>query len=111
MLTDLKYAFRMLIKAPVFAVIAILTLALGIGANSAIFSAVKPTLFESLPYPHAERLVAMFELHGDGSRGASTFGIYQGLVERQHSLVAMAVLKPWRPTLTGPNEPERFEGQ
>ena len=111
MLTDLKHALRMLIKAPVFSVVAILTLALGIGANTAIFSAVKPTLFESLPYPYADRVVTLLELHGDGSRGAGTFGIYQGLSERQHSLAAMAVFKPWRPTLTGPNEPERFEGQ
>src|SRR3977135_175667 len=111
MITDLKYALRMLIKAPVFAVIAILTLALGIGANTAIFSAVNPPLFESLPCPHADRVVTLLELHGDGSRGAGTFGIYQGLAERQHSLAAMAVFKRWRPPLTGPNEPERFEGQ
>ena len=111
MLTDLKYGFRMLVKAPVFSVVAILTLALGIGANTAIFSAVNPTLFESLPYPQADRIVALLELHGDGSRGAGTFGMYQGLLERQHSLAAMAVFKSWRPTLTGPNEPERFEGQ
>src|SRR6478672_11222839 len=111
MLADLRYAFRMLVKAPVFSVVAILTLALGIGANTAIFSAVNPTLFESLPYPHPDRIVSLLELHGDGSRGAGTFGIYQGLLERQHSLAAMAVFKPWRPTLTGPNEPERFEGQ
>src|SRR4051812_14045207 len=111
MLADLRYAFRMLVKAPVFSVVAILTLALGIGANTAIFSAVNPTLFESLPYPHADRVVTLLELHGDGSRGAGTFGIYQGLLERQHALAAMAVFKPWRPTLTGPNEPERVEGQ
>jgi putative ABC transport system permease protein len=95
----------------VFSVVAILTLALGIGANTAIFSAVNPTLFESLPYPHPDRVVTLLEVHADGSRGAGTFGIYQGLLERQHSLAAMAVLKPWRPTFTGPNEPERFEGQ
>jgi putative ABC transport system permease protein len=111
MITDLKYALRMLVKAPVFSVVAILTLALGIGANTAIFSAVNPTLFESLPYPRPDRVVSLLESHADGSRGAGTFGIYQGLLERQHSLAAMAVLKPWRPTFTGPNEPERFEGQ
>jgi putative ABC transport system permease protein len=111
MMPDVKYAFRMLIKAPVFSLVAILTLALGIGANTAIFSAVKPTLFESLPYPQADRLVTLLEMHGDGSRGAGTFGMYQGLLERQRSLLAMAVFKPWRPTLTGPSEPERFEGQ
>jgi putative ABC transport system permease protein len=110
-LSDLKYAFRMLVKAPVFSFVAILTLALGIGANTAIFSAVNPTLFESLPYPHADRIVTLLEMHADGSRGAGTFGMYHGLEERQHSLAAMAVLKPWRPTFTGANEPERLEGQ
>src|SRR4051812_20091673 len=74
MLADLRYAFRMLVKAPVFSVVAVLTLALGIGANTAIFSAVNPTLFESLPYPHPDRIVSLLELHGDGSRGAGTFG-------------------------------------
>ncbi|HEV2806260.1 MAG TPA: ABC transporter permease [Chthoniobacterales bacterium] len=111
MITDLRYALRLLVKAPVFSVVAILTLALGIGANTAIFSAVNPTLFEALPYPHPDRVVTLLEVHADGSRGAGTFGMYQGLLERQHSLAAMAVLKPWRPTFTGPNEPERFEGQ
>ena len=53
---DLRFGVRMLRKNPSFTLIAVLTLALGIGASTAIFSAVKPVLFDSLPYPHAGRL-------------------------------------------------------
>ncbi len=59
MLADFKYAFRMLSKSPAFAAIAVITLALGIGANTAIFSVVEGVLLRPLPFPHAERLVAV----------------------------------------------------
>jgi putative ABC transport system permease protein len=108
---DLQYGLRMLVKKPGFAAVAIVTLALGIGATTAIFSAVNPILLESLPYPHADRLVAILELNGDGSRNAGTFGMYRGLAERTHSFDAMAMFKRWQPTMTGADEPERFEGQ
>src|SRR5207248_9006431 len=72
MFTDLKYALRGLAKRPSFSAIAILILALGIGANTAIFSVVEGTLLRPLPFPHAERLVRIFEAQDErGARAAS----------------------------------------
>src|ERR1700751_4413817 len=70
MIADLKYALRLLIKSPAFAVIAVCTLALGIGANTAIFSVVEGTLLRPLPFPHPDRLVRVFEAgYENGARG------------------------------------------
>jgi putative ABC transport system permease protein len=111
LLHDLHYGLRMLAKRPGLAVIAVLTLALGLGATTAIFGAVNPILFESLPYPHADRLAVIQEVNTDGSTHAGTFGMYRGILERNHSFDALAVIKPWQPTMTGVDEPERFDGQ
>src|SRR5256885_15630662 len=72
MLTDFRYAVRLLIKSPGFSLVAIATLALGIGANSAIFSVVEGTLLRPLPFPQADRLVRVYEAADDnGARGSS----------------------------------------
>jgi putative ABC transport system permease protein len=111
LLQDLLYGARMLLKKPGFTSVAVLTLALGLGASTAIFSAVNPVLFESLPYTHAERLVMIVETGASGARNAGTFGMYRGLAERSHSFDALAVFKSWQPTITGADEPERLAGQ
>ncbi|HEV8211365.1 MAG TPA: ABC transporter permease [Vicinamibacterales bacterium] len=110
-LTDLRYAARGLRAAPGFTAITVLTLAIGIGGTAAIFSAVKPVLFEPLPYPHPDRVAMILELRNDGGRNSGTFGLYRAFAERSRSFEAVAVFKPWQPTVTGDDQPERFEGQ
>lgn len=111
LLQDLRYGARMLVKQPGFTLVVILTLGLGIGASTAIFSAVYPILFAPLPYPQSDRLAVVWESRKDGGRIESTFGAYRAFVERSHSFDALAVMKPWQPALVGERQPERLEGQ
>ena len=108
---DLHYAARQLLRNPGFALVSILTLALGIGASTAIFSAVNPILFQPLPYPDAGRLMMIQEMRSQGVRRYVTFGTFRGLAEGSRSFDAMAVMKPWQPTMVGADQPERFDGQ
>jgi putative ABC transport system permease protein len=109
---DLRYGFRMLGKTPASSAAAALTLALGIGATTAIFSAVNPILFEPLPYPHASRILMIWVVsQSDGSRSRVAFHTFRELTQRSRSLEASAVMKPWQPTLVTEAEPERFDGQ
>jgi putative ABC transport system permease protein len=111
LLADLRYAGRRLRAAPGFTAVAVLTLAVGVGATTAIFSAVDPILLRPLPYPDAGRLTMIWEASRDGVRSDATFGSYHALVDRARSFSAIAVLKPWQPTLTGPAEAEGLDGQ
>ena len=110
-LSDLHYAARQLVKNPGFTAVAVLTLALGIGACTAIFSAVSPILFEPLPYPHPGRIVMIWDFGRNDLRAEVTFGTYRELLQRARSFDALAVLRPWQPTMTSATQPERLEGQ
>lgn len=108
---DIRFALRQLSRSPGFAWTSILILALGIGACTAIFSAVKPILLDSLPYPHAKQIMMIWEMREAGGPMAVTFGTFHGVTERSRSFSAMAVMKPWQPTIVATDRPERFEGQ
>src|SRR5690348_7028071 len=107
---DIRYGARMLRKSPGFTAVAVLTLALGIGANTAIFSAVNPILFEPLPYPHPERIMMIWGMF-QGARSQVTFFNYRELLARNHAFEALAIFEQWQPSMTGGEEPERLDGQ
>jgi len=110
-IADVRYALRRLRAAPIFTATATLTLALGLGATTAIFSVVSPILIEPLPYPDANRIATIAEFGSDGSRNAGTFGMYREFAARARAFDAVATFKVWQPTLTGPEQPERLDGQ
>ena len=97
-----------------FTAVAVLTLAIGIGASTAIFSAMKPILIDPLPYPQASRLMMLWEARKDGAPMPVTFGTFHGLSERNRSFEALAVFKPWQPAASSTSDgdrPERIQGQ
>jgi putative ABC transport system permease protein len=108
---DVRYGARRLRHSPTFTVVAVLTLGLGIGASTAIFSAVNPILFEALPYPRSRQLVMVWDTGLDGLRLDVTFGSYRELAARSRSFDALAVMRAWQPTLSGFDQPERLDGQ
>jgi len=110
-LSDLHYAARQLGRNRGFTAVTVLTLALGVGACTAIFSAVNPILFEPLPYPHPGQIVMIWDFGREDSRAEVTFGTYRELAQRTRSFDALAVLRPWQPVMTSATQPERLEGQ
>src|SRR5436305_7704917 len=82
MMSDLRLALRQLAKSPGFALVAVLTLALGIGANSAIFSVVEGVLLRPLPFPHAERLVRIFEAPDEAGARATSLNLTDRTIAR-----------------------------
>jgi putative ABC transport system permease protein len=106
---DLRYSWRSLSRTPIIAATAILTLALGVGASTAVFSVVHAVLLRPLPYPEADRLVELFESNLNGSTRASALN-YLSWAEEAKSFDAIAAFNGAGMTLSDDGDPELLSG-
>src|SRR6202041_2939900 len=107
---DLRYAIRLFLKSPSFAGIAVLTLALGIGANTTLFSVVNGVLLNPLPYPHSGQLVAVYAKTPGVDQGPI---VYLNFLDWQRDTQAFSSLAAYRNqdyNVTGTAEAERLSG-
>ena len=107
---DLRYGVRMLTRKPVFSISAVVTLALGIGANTAIFSVVNAVLLRTLPYHNANQLVALWSTTSTGERDAMSIPEAQDFQSRMQSLEDLAAFQSQSVNVTGGERPDRVRG-
>ncbi|MGA9769135.1 MAG: ABC transporter permease [Blastocatellia bacterium] len=111
LLQDLRYGVKMLAKKPGFTLVAILTLALGIGANTAIFSVINGVLLKSLPFPEPERLVVVAETSKEMPVMSVAYPTYSDWKAEQSVFESMTARMPAGGVLTGAGEPLRVIGR
>jgi len=107
---DVRYAARMLLTKPMFTVVAVITLALGIGANTAIFSVVNAVLLRSLPYRNAKQLIVLSSTTSSGDRDGLSVPEAQDYQTRMHSLEDLAAFQSQSVNVTGGERPDRVRG-
>jgi putative ABC transport system permease protein len=113
-LQDLKYAIRSLARAPGFAAVAVLTLALGIGAATAVLTVVHAVVVRPLPYPQADRLVMLWQDLSAGGGPVDEWASPGNFVDWRTALSGVdgvAAIGGWQPTLTGDAAPEGVAGE
>ena len=107
---DVRYGLRMLAKAPAFTAVAVLTLALGIGANTALFSVVNGVLLNPLPYPHPEQIVTLHESKPNFPFGAISYLNFRDWQKENHAFSAMAIARGFNFNYSGNGPAERIRG-
>ncbi|HET8925867.1 MAG TPA: ABC transporter permease [Candidatus Acidoferrum sp.] len=111
LMQDLRFGVRMLAKSPGFAAAAILTLALGIGANTALFSVVNGVLLNPLPYPQPEQLVTLHESKPNFDAGSISFPNFRDWQKENRTFSMMAVFRQYSFNLTGKGDAEQLKAQ
>src|ERR1700684_3249060 len=107
---DLRYAIRMLAKSPGFTTVAVLTLALAIGANTALFSVVNGVLLNPLPYPHSAQLVAIYQKDPAMDQAPVSYLNFLDWQRASQSFSSMAIYRHEDYNLTGSAPAERVNG-
>jgi len=107
LLQDFRYGLRMLAKNPGFTVVAVLTLALGIGATTAIFSVVYGVLLRPLPYHNPDQIVELWELNAKGGRMSFADPNFTDVRSQNHTLQGVAEFSAWLQSVSGGSEPTR----
>jgi putative ABC transport system permease protein len=107
---DLRYGARMLVQKPGFTLIAALTLAIGIGANVAIFSVVNALLLRPLPFDNLDRIVAVFERTSEAPRNEAAAANYFDWRDQNQVFEHIGMYRWWAANLTGVEMPERAQG-
>ena len=115
LIKDIRYAFRGLLTHPGFTLVAVITLALGIGANSAIFTVVNAVLLRPLPFAAPEQLVFIWQTHPFGKRIGvdqlpSTNADFQDWQDQSNLFEGMSMVDSWGGNLTGGDTPEHVDG-
>jgi predicted permease len=108
-LQDIRFAVRTLRKSPGFTIVAILTLAIGIGANTSLFSVVNAVLLNPVPYPHPEQLVMLHESKPNFRTGSISYPNFRDWQHDNHSFSSIAVSRNSGFTLTGLGEAEQLD--
>ena len=108
---DLRYGLRGLLRQPAFSIVAVCSLALGIGANTAIFSVVNGVLLNPLPYPQPEQLVTLHQSKPNFEMGAMPYPNFRDLQKQNQTFSAMAISRAFAFSLIDAGEPERVRAR